>query len=151
MQVGQAIDLWKLQRCRGSALELRRVFAARPKCCRRAEVLPGSLHGECGGRFWFVDWQDRRAELRDLQRQLNDELNAWDPLGVADFVADEYECMAGPLLRMLIEGADADQLGVHLRGVLEGHFGLSRSPDDVDVAADRLIAWWAGASVAAEP
>ena len=35
---------------------------------------------------------------------VNEKLNQWDFIGVADAVSDEYECLAGPITRMLRDG-----------------------------------------------
>ena len=46
---------------------------------------------------------DSYSELRSL-------LNEWDPIGVADVAPDEYDCLNGPLVLMLVEGASRDQI-----------------------------------------
>ena len=49
----------------------------------------------------------RRWRVHETQRQLRRILMGWDPIGVAGMpqAADEYDCLMGPLLRMLHEGA----------------------------------------------
>ncbi|MGX1267535.1 hypothetical protein [Streptomyces phaeoluteigriseus] len=69
-------------------------------------------------------------------------LNEWDPIGVADDVQDEYDCMLGPLLRKLTAGADRAEIGGYLRHELEDHFGLGSVGLRPDAMADRVIAWW---------
>ncbi|MFD8949717.1 hypothetical protein ACFV0B_12760 [Streptomyces xanthophaeus] len=77
---------------------------------------------------------------KDLRRLLNE----WDPIGVADDVQDEYDCMIGPLFRRLHGGADQAVIGEFLRHELEVHFGLPASRPPEAMAA-RLIDWWAAA------
>lgn len=68
-------------------------------------------------------------------------LNEWDPIGVADLVQDEYDCLIGPILTRLARGAARAEVRKFLSHELTEHFGLSH-PYDVDGMADRLTAWW---------
>lgn len=77
---------------------------------------------------------DVRDDLRDL-------LNEWGPIGVAELVQDEYDCMLTPLLTRLQRGADRAELRDFLHDELTDHFGLSH-PYDVDGTAARLADWW---------
>jgi hypothetical protein len=79
------------------------------------------------------------ATADDL-RQL---LNEWDPIGVADDVQDEYDCMLAPLLQRLRGGADQTEIGEFLRQDLEEHFGLDPLGLRPDAMATRVIDWWA--------
>lgn len=76
-----------------------------------------------------------RANLRYL-------LNAWDPIGVADAVDDEYDCLIGPLLRRLAAGGSQAEISEFLWTELEDHFGLDPGPRDVDKIANQLVTWW---------
>ncbi|MET9887531.1 hypothetical protein ABZZ20_31205 [Streptomyces sp. NPDC006430] len=73
---------------------------------------------------------------------LRDLLNEWDPIGVADDVQDEYDCMVAPLLQQLRSGADRTAIGEFLRHELEDHFGLDPMGLRPDVMAVRVIDWW---------
>ncbi|MCX5533495.1 hypothetical protein OG785_23445 [Streptomyces sp. NBC_00006] len=77
---------------------------------------------------------DVRDDLRDL-------LNEWDPIGVAELVQDEYDCMLTPILTRLKRGADRAELRDFLHHELTDHFGLP-APHDADDVAARLTAWW---------
>ncbi|GHF08175.1 hypothetical protein GCM10017786_47420 [Amycolatopsis deserti] len=66
-------------------------------------------------------------------------LNEWDPIGVADCVDDEYDCLIWPLLSRLRGGADAGGIREFLRHEMADHYGLA---PDVDAFAERLVAWW---------
>jgi hypothetical protein len=82
--------------------------------------------------------------VHETQRQLRRILMGWDPIGVAGMpqAADEYDCMMGPLLRMLYEGARPSRIEQWLTQELKAHFGLS--PDrsrEARLAAD-LVVWW---------
>ncbi|QIS12757.1 hypothetical protein [Nocardia arthritidis] len=72
-------------------------------------------------------------------------LNEWDPIGVADMVDDEYDCLLAPLLSRLNAGAGRAEISEFLWRELEDHFGLSPELHAVDPMADRLVAWWAAA------
>ncbi|MFC9437113.1 hypothetical protein [Nocardia sp. NPDC057030] len=83
----------------------------------------------------------------DVEGNLRYLLNQWDPIGVADVVEDEYDCLIGPILTRLGAGAGAAVVSEFLWGELENHFGLSpyhhRDHYGVDSLANRLVAWWA--------
>ncbi len=89
------------------------------------------------------------AEIEDNLKYL---LNQWDPVGVADLVDDEYECLIVPLLTRLGAGAGRAEVSEFLWTELEGHFGLNpyhhREHYGVDGLADRLVAWWAAVATA---
>jgi hypothetical protein len=67
-------------------------------------------------------------------------LNHWDPVGVADEVDDEYECMEPTLGAMVHEGASAAEFKAYLWRELRDHFGLQPELLSVDGAAFRLEA-----------
>ncbi|GAA3654842.1 hypothetical protein ACG5V6_07150 [Streptomyces chitinivorans] len=75
-------------------------------------------------------------------------LNEWDPIGVADAVQDEYDCMLAPLLQRLRGGADQAEIGEFLRHELEEHFGLPPLPSEPEAMAARLVSWWTAAGKA---
>jgi hypothetical protein len=87
-----------------------------------------------------VSGQDIQANLRYL-------LNAWDPIGVADVVGDEYDCLIGPLLTRLAAGGSRAEISEFLWTELEDHFGLEPGLYEVDRAANQLVAWWAAQSM----
>ncbi|WP_432097860.1 hypothetical protein [Streptomyces sp. WAC 04229] len=69
-------------------------------------------------------------------------LNEWDPIGVADAVQDEYDCMLAPLLQRIRDGADPAEIGEFLRHELEDHFGLTPLRSEPEAMATRLMSWW---------
>ncbi|MFF3286370.1 hypothetical protein [Streptomyces sp. NPDC003023] len=69
-------------------------------------------------------------------------LNEWDPLGVADDVQDEYDCVLAPLLQRLGSGAGRTEIGDFLRDVLEDHFGLDPPGSRPEAMAGRVLGWW---------
>ncbi len=76
----------------------------------------------------------RRANLRSL-------LNQWDPIGVADIVDDEYDCLLAPLWQRLTGHASGGGISEYLWHELQEHFGLDPARCAVDETADRLVAW----------
>jgi len=42
--------------------------------------------------------------MRDVQANQNYLLNEWDPIGAADLVSEERDCMIGPLISLLNAG-----------------------------------------------
>jgi hypothetical protein len=105
-----------------------------------------------GGRVMVVvrGWQagvmsSRNTSVEDGLRHL---LNEWDPIGVADDVQDEYDCMLAPLLKRLRSGADRSEISEFLRHELEDHFGLDALGLRPDAMAVRVIEWWTSAGPA---
>ncbi|THC47019.1 hypothetical protein [Streptomyces sp. A1499] len=72
-------------------------------------------------------------------------LDEWDPIGVADAVLVEYDCMLAPLLQRLRHGAGQAEIGEFLRHELECHFGLAPLPSEPEAMAARLMSWWTDA------
>jgi hypothetical protein len=83
------------------------------------------------------------VDLVSAQGNLSYLLNDWDPIGVADLVSDEYDCMVGPLLSRLLRGDGRAEISEYLWHELEDHFGLDPHLHEVDSMANRLVAWWA--------
>jgi hypothetical protein len=75
--------------------------------------------------------RDRRAELRHL-------LNERDFIGVFDEETntDEYDCMIGPLLARLADGAHSDDIQALLDTEVTGHFGMSDGLVETSAMAD---------------
>jgi hypothetical protein len=81
---------------------------------------------------------------REAQRNVRRLLMEWDPIGVAGVAGaqDEYDCMISPLLHLLFDGADQNEILEWIRTERVDHFGLSAaSAADVDLAA-KLTSWW---------
>ncbi|MFC8588518.1 hypothetical protein ACFUGD_28770 [Streptomyces sp. NPDC057217] len=83
-----------------------------------------------------------RSGNRATEDGLRQLLNVWDPIGVADEVPDEYDCMHAPLLRRLRDGAGRAEIAAFLRHELVDHFGLAPGPSDPEETAARLVTWW---------
>lgn len=89
---------------------------------------------------------DRRW-ARNAERDLRTVLNEWDPLGVQGLQEDggpydEYDCMLGPLITLMLQGGDRSSIKAYLRTELDEHFGLDgqRVPRNL---VDQILAWWA--------
>jgi len=84
-------------------------------------------------------------ELRTRWRELQNLALEWDPIGVADIpeCRDEYdECVVGPLLRMLEQGATAEQVSAFLQTELPNHFGIEPKPSRDDALVAKAWAWF---------
>ncbi|THA80602.1 hypothetical protein [Streptomyces sp. A0592] len=77
------------------------------------------------------------------ENELRRLINAWDPIGVADDVRGEYDCMLAPLLGRLRSGADRTEIADFLQHELQDHYGLESPCPQADATAARLVAWWA--------
>ena len=74
------------------------------------------------------------------QQNLHYLLNQWDPIGVADLVEDEYDCLLAPLWDKLIHGATRAALSEYLWFEIRDHFGLDPERCGTDAFADKLLA-----------
>ncbi|MDQ0986758.1 hypothetical protein [Streptomyces sp. V2I9] len=83
-----------------------------------------------------------RTGRDNAEKGLRDLLNAWDPIGVADEVPDEYDCMILPLLQRLRNGAGRTEIAGYLHHELVDHFGMDPSGSRPETMATRVVAWW---------
>jgi hypothetical protein len=99
---------------------------------------------------------DPAASNRRAGRLIQDELRLmllrWDPIGVADDLAaaDEYDCMIGPLFRLLNSAATTDEITTWLASELNEHFGLAAVPSSDQRFAIELQRWWTAGAEASE-
>jgi hypothetical protein len=63
----------------------------------------------------------------------------WNPVA-GEGEADEYECQAPPMLRLLHGGASQAELTEFLSRELPNHFGIE--PKSHDAFAARVLSWW---------
>jgi len=75
-------------------------------------------------------------------------LLAWDPLGVREYSDpheqgpdDEYDCLILPLVRHLLDFADAMTVARYLGDELRDHFGVGKGKPETVVAA-RIVDWF---------
>lgn len=66
-----------------------------------------------------------KDQSRQRLRELRDLVNAWDPIGLiaAGAPEDEYECLVGPVLRLLEQGVSQEVIGSYVAGECRDHFG----------------------------
>jgi hypothetical protein len=86
-----------------------------------------------------------RVQLRERYAELRDVVNRWDPIGVMDdqtWPRDEYDCLVGPLLRRLEEGAPISALASFLQAEFTDRFGLSISGEHVNRWAREARHWY---------
>ena len=80
-----------------------------------------------------IEISRRQANLRYL-------LNRWDPLGVADLVDDEYDCLLVPLWNRIVNAACPAAVSEFLWCEIEDHFGLDPSKYRIDEVAHEIVA-----------
>jgi hypothetical protein len=69
----------------------------------------------------------------------------WDPIGVMvdpEWPRDEYDCMVGPVMRLLETGASDAEIADYLRSEITDHFGLSAEHYDCPSVALRTRSWF---------
>ena len=84
----------------------------------------------------FVRVEPRGQVWRHAQELIRSVLNTnWDPVGVADEVADEYDNYIGAIYSLLYHGASAEDVAAHLCEIETDSMGLT----DTDLSqAQRL-------------
>jgi hypothetical protein len=96
------------------------------------------------GDAWDPGSPPNRERTRESWRQVRRLLMEWDLVGVAGSpeAADEYDCMIGPILHRLFEGADTHSLADWISHERCSHFGAG--PDDAKdmLLAESLTGWW---------
>ncbi|MDZ7700311.1 MAG: hypothetical protein U5R49_26410 [Deltaproteobacteria bacterium] len=86
-----------------------------------------------------------KREIRERSAQLRALMCEWDPIGVRsdpNWSRDEYDCLVGPLLTLLIQRASEEQIAQYLRKETTEHFGLSPNNYDFPEAARRVRRWF---------
>jgi hypothetical protein len=86
-----------------------------------------------------------KAESRLRWSELRDLVNAHDPIGLIATGApkDEYECIVGPLMRLLEHSAPAHEIGSFLETEFRTHFGSPISEAGAMELTTRAQAWYA--------
>jgi hypothetical protein len=94
---------------------------------------------------WDPGSPRNRDRTRESQKQVRAILMEWDPIGVSDApeAADEYDFMISPLMHLLYDGTDEQEL----LGRITFHRDYMGLGEDT-IGADRQIAanllhWWA--------
>src|SRR5690242_1931067 len=89
------------------------------------------------------------AEEHSLRRrrwsELRSILDEWDSIGIlqnADAPRDEYDCLTGPLLRLLEDSATTPELVAFLRAEIAEQFGLNPEHHDFEAIARRVKTWF---------
>ncbi|AUY53289.1 hypothetical protein [Streptomyces sp. CB01881] len=69
-------------------------------------------------------------------------LDEWDPVGAADDVQDEYDCMLAPVVGRLHAGARRREIGASSWHEPADHFGFDPLGLRPDARAGRVVARW---------
>ena len=86
-----------------------------------------------------------KREIRERIAQLQALMREWDPIGAMTeprWPSDEYECLVGPLLTRLAQGASEEDIARYLRQELQEHFGLSPDNHNCAAVAHRTLRWY---------
>jgi hypothetical protein len=80
-----------------------------------------------------------RQQWDDLQQMLKE----WDPIRLIEMGAppSEYESLAAPILRSLIEGKSAQEISAQIANELQSNFGVS-PPSNLDAFVENVVAWF---------
>ena len=86
-----------------------------------------------------VSKEDSRRRWRELRGAVND----WDPIGLIELGSpeDEYECLVGPLMRMLEKDSCPEEIASYLTKHIPDHFGVS-PPDGAQEFAEGIVNWF---------
>lgn len=86
--------------------------------------------------------EDQRA-LASAAEAVSEHLDAWDPIGVyanTEGPTGEYDDLAWPLVRLLVDGAPDVVSHSTLSSLLAEQYGTAAP--DAETIATRLRAWW---------
>jgi hypothetical protein len=74
---------------------------------------------------------------------LRDAVNEWDSVGLIELGApvDEYECLVGPLMRMLEKNICPEEIAGYLTQHVPDHFGVS-PPDGAQEFSEEIVNWF---------
>ena len=87
------------------------------------------LRVETAGRAWLA-----------IQNRVRTVLNSnWDPIGVADEVADEYDSYIGSIYSMLRRSASPDEIAAHLLQIETDSMGLAGLSEDQRLKVARQL------------
>jgi hypothetical protein len=92
----------------------------------------------------------RKQIKKNLKRQmseLRDLFCDWDPLSVMvdpEWPRDEYDCLIGPVLSRLTQGASEAEIADYLRKEFNEHFGVNSSGPEIENFARRIKSWFQG-------
>lgn len=83
---------------------------------------------------------DKQA-LRYHMAELRHRMNLWDPLHLIASGAppDEYDCLTGPLARLLHEGRTVEEIAAYLERELHDHFGAAPAPGASRLFAEEIL------------
>lgn len=84
-----------------------------------------------------------KENSRRRWRELRDAVNDWDPIGLIELGApkDEYECLVGPLMRMLENENSPTEIGNYLKQHIPDHFGVSL-PEGIQGFTEEIFKWF---------
>ena len=69
-------------------------------------------------------------------------LNEWDPLGVSDYVSDEYEMYIGSLIYELDRGCSVQKMFDILENIVQSRMGVRPNSNSNYIAASKLVEHW---------
>jgi len=84
----------------------------------------------------------RHRSHRHAATGLNDLLNAWDPIGVAESVSDEYSMYLGGLVALLADGADEAGIAEELTRIVTDRMGLRVDSKREREHAAAMVSWY---------
>ena len=84
--------------------------------------------------------RNRDKKAREIQKSINTVLHThWDPIGF-ETPQDEYEGYVGGVYRLLISGANEQEIAEHLANVQSTEIGIPGTAEQLRGVARRLLA-----------
>ncbi len=91
---------------------------------------------------------ETKEESRRRWKELRDIVNRWDPIGVfkmdPECPKDEYECVTGPLMRMLEARSSVEEITRYLEKEVREHFEIEPVPGAAGRCATESVNWFQG-------
>ena len=88
----------------------------------------------------------KNKHIKDEQKELNYLLNEWDPIGILPFEGwpdDEYECFIFPILSILHNSGNREDLKWFLKTHLTEHIWLNPPEGEyIESFIEKILVWW---------
>lgn len=94
-----------------------------------------------------------KKDSRARWRELRDLINAWDPIGLIEVGCppDEYECVVGPIMRILEQGAPTVHITEYVLKEFPDHFGVPVPELSAASFATRASYWFSARQAEEQP
>ncbi len=88
-----------------------------------------------------MNYSEERKSRKSIER-ISEILNEWDPIGVSEYVSDEYDMYINAIVLELDNGCDERTLSKLLKEIVVKRMCISSDEEANQRAAEQLIQHW---------